>query len=311
MAKSFWKTVRAVSVKEIAQEASRPFALAVVGRPDDREEILDALFPRAMEGDVLPDRSLIRQFDSTSPEAGFPVASGSFDIIIDAGGGRVDAPPGARIFSVEELGGLTVLVDRLLEERADLALSMGRRFPGLRPAVADRIIRRTAAVNAELAMLSALPGVVPVIAPLLPAGAIWDILILTKNQAMMLFRLAALYELPLDAASRSRDLAPLLGNAVGWRAVARELLGAVPGGVGLVARGSIAYAGTIAIGRGLQWQYSTGSRPTRAQITRFYRDAYANARELAEGLARRITPRRRKELVKRTTEETKRLSDDG
>ena len=52
------------------------------------------------------------------------------------------------------------------------------------------------------AWLSALPGVIPIIGPLLPAGAIWDILMLTKNQAMMLYKLAAIHELPLDAASR-------------------------------------------------------------------------------------------------------------
>ena len=42
--------------------------------------------------------------------------------------------------------------------------------------------------------LNALPGVIPIIAPLLPAAAIGDIFMLTKNQAMMLYRLAAIHE---------------------------------------------------------------------------------------------------------------------
>src|SRR5262249_38273643 len=146
---------------------------------------------------------------------------------------------------------------RLLEQRPDLLLSLGRRFPGLRDAVAKRVIRDTATANAEFAMLTALPGDIPVLGAILPAGAIGDIFVLTKNQAMMMYRLAALHELPLDTKSRSRDIAPLLANAFGWRALAREIVGAVPGGVGLVARGSIAYAGTVALGKSLEKLYST------------------------------------------------------
>lgn len=86
-ARTFWKTVRSVSVAEITQEAQRPFALALVGDPERREEVLAHLFPGAQDGAVLPERSLVRLFDSTSESVGFPMESGSFDIVIDAGGG--------------------------------------------------------------------------------------------------------------------------------------------------------------------------------------------------------------------------------
>src|SRR5205085_1889046 len=119
------------------------------------------------------------------------------------------------------------------------------------------------------AMLSALPGVIPIIGPLLPPGALVDMFMLTKNQAMMLYKLAAIHDLPLDASSRSRDLGPLLANAFGWRALARELVGAVPGGIGMVARGTIAYAGTVAIGKSLSRLYQTGQKATRAQVNQF------------------------------------------
>lgn len=295
LAKAFWKTVKAVSVKEIARDAERPFAVAVVGDPVARLRVFHQLFPDVPDATVLPERSLVRSFESTAPGAGFPSESGSFDVVIDAGGGRVDAPPGVRMYSVEALGGWDRTAERLLDERPDLALSMARRFPGLRPAVAERIIRETAVANAEFAMLSALPGVLPGIAPLLPPASLWDIFMLTKNQGMMLLRLAAIYELPLDASSRSRDLGPLLANAFGWRALARELVGVVPGGVGLVARGTIAYAGTFALGKALHRLYATGQRPTRAQITQFYREAAGAAREVAQSMVKRL-PARRKRL---------------
>jgi len=291
-AKTFWKTIRSVSVAEIAQEAQRPFAFALVGAPERRAEVLEHLFPGAQEDEVLPERSLVRAFDSTSEEVGFPRESGSFDIVIDAGGGRVDAPVGTPVYSVEELGGWDRVVERILEERPDLMLSLARRFPGLREAVGQRVIKEAATANAQFAMLSALPAVVPIIGPLLSAASVSDMLMLTKNQAMMLFRLAAIYKLPLDVRARSRDLAPLLANAFGWRALARELLGVVPGGVGLVVRGSIAYAGTMALGKALHRYYVTGHLPTRAQINRFYKEAYASAKEIVREMARSLPARR-------------------
>src|SRR5687767_12764636 len=155
LAKSFWKTVKGVSVKEIAKEAHKTFAIAIVGEPSARDRVFQALFPGASDLDVLPQRSLIRTFDSTSAEDDFPQDFGSFDIVIDAGGGRIDAPAGIRLYSVAEVGGWQRVMDRILEERPDLALSLARRFPGFRDAVGERVIRETALANAEFSMISA------------------------------------------------------------------------------------------------------------------------------------------------------------
>ena len=301
LAKSFWKTVKSVSVKEIAKEASKPFALAIVGPPEERQRILQLLFPAVSNLDVVPERSLVRTFDSTAPEDEFPRESGSFDVVIDAGGGRIEAPEGIRLYSITEVGGWDRLVDRILEERPDLSLSLARRFPGFRDAVSDRIVRETAVANAEFAMLSALPGVIPVIGPLFPAGVVGDIFMLTKNQTMMMYRLAAIHELPLDVSSRARDLAPILAQAFGWRTLAREIIGIVPGGVGLVARGTIAYAGTTAVGKGIQLLHRTGRQPSRAQIRDYYRQALESGKEVVRGIRRRLTAPRPRTLPYRRT----------
>ncbi len=310
-AKNFWNIVKSVSVGEIAKEAYRPVSLAIVGEKEKREQAIRWLLtslekdapassPQKEEGVILllpgeraQNRIQPECFDSTDPIEGFPANPGAFDLVIDVGGGRRNAPVGLLIYSVEEMGGWERVVARILSERADLSLALARSFPGLRAEVAQRIIRDTANANAQFAMLNALPGVLPVIGALLPAGAIADMLILTKNQAMMLYRLAAVYDQPLDLRQRSRDLAPLLGNAFGWRALAREIVGVVPGGVGLVARGAIAYAGTIALGKALDRFYVTGLHPTRQQISRFYKEAYGGAKEIAAGIARRL-PHRKK-----------------
>jgi uncharacterized protein (DUF697 family) len=310
-AKNFWNIVKSFSVGEIAKEAYRPVSVAIVGEKEKREQAMRWLMSSPEQGMsapirkeeegvilLLPGESAHTRvqpkcFDTTDPLEGFPANPGAFDLVIDAGGGRRNTPVGLAVYSVEEVGSWERVVERILSERADLSLALARTFPGLRARVSQRIIRETAVANAQFAMLNALPGVVPVIGALLSAGAIADMLILTKNQAMMLYRLAAVYDQPLDLRQRSRDLAPLLGNAFGWRALAREIVGVVPGGIGLVARGAIAYAGTVALGKALDRFYATGLQPTRQQISRFYREAYAGAKEIAAGIARRLAPHTR------------------
>src|SRR5437879_5968558 len=97
--KGFWKTIRGVSVREIAREAERTFALAIVGDQEKQAEVFSKLFPGAGAEYVVPDRSLLRTFSTTASEDGFPQQSGSFDIVIDAGGGRVHSPPGLPVYS--------------------------------------------------------------------------------------------------------------------------------------------------------------------------------------------------------------------
>jgi uncharacterized protein (DUF697 family) len=298
-AKSFWRIMKSVSPAEVVRESRRTFALALVGAPEQRRIVLRRLYPDAPDEAVHP---LVRSFDSTAPSAGFPQRSGSFDIVLDAGGGWApppapssdETPPGGglgdglRLYSVTELGGWPAVVERLLDDRPDLMLSLARRFPGLREAVSHRIVRETATANAQFAMINALPGIVPLLGLLIPTAILGDLIFLAKNQALMLYRLAAAHDLPLDARARAQDLAPLVGSAFGWRALARELIGFVPGGVGLVARGAVAYAGTVALGEAMRHFYSMGSHPTRAQIGDLYRQSLGQARTVAADLARRV-----------------------
>lgn len=284
-ARSFWRIMRSISLSEIVKESRRTFAIAVVGHPDKRRAVLRALFPDMPDEAVHP---LLRTFDSIAPEAGFPQESGSFDIVLDAGGGWVSTGVKVRLYSVIELGGWDAVVERVLDEHPDLMLSLARRFPGLRPAVSERIIRETATANAQFAMLNALPGMLPLLGILIPTAVLGDLVFLSKNQALMLYRLAAAHDLPLDVSARAQDLAPLLGSAFGWRALAREMVGFVPGGVGLVARGAVAYAGTYALGEAMRRFYAFGSRPTKALVAEVYRQSLGQARQVASDVAKRL-----------------------
>lgn len=284
-AKSFWRIMKSVSLGEVVKESRRTFAIAVVGAPDRRSVVLRGLYPDMPDEGVHP---LVRTFDSIAPEAGFPQETGSFDMVLDAGGGWSPTGKPIRLYSVVELGGWPAVVERVLDEHPDLNLSLARRFPGLREAVSQRIVRETATANAQFAMVNALPGIVPLLGILIPTAILGDLVFLAKNQAMMLYRLAAAHDLPLEARARAQDLAPLVGTAFGWRALARELIGFVPGGVGLVARGAVAYAGTMALGEAMRRMYAMGQRPTRAQIGALYRESIGQARRIASDMALRV-----------------------
>ncbi len=278
----FWKTIREVSVKNISLEARRPISIIVVGDEETRREIIHQLTIDRSASNQSEKFVPVLSISSTHPDDGFPTNLLADTVIIDVGGGRSSVMTEAPIFALNEFGSWEKMLERIIDDRPELSLSLARSYPAFRPIVVDRIIRETALANAEFSMLNALPGVVPLVAPLLPATAIGDIFMLTKNQAMMLFRLAAAHDLSVDPRARSRELGPMLGNAFGWRAIAREVIGIVPGGFGLVARGAISYAGTIAVGKALDRFYDTGQLPDRTQINLYYKDAYAGAKKIVE-----------------------------
>jgi uncharacterized protein (DUF697 family) len=284
-AKSFWKILKEVSVASIRQEAEQPVTVALIGNEEKRREIVQLLYTESSGDLAYP---AIRTYESASEEDGFPVEPGAYDIILDAGGDSEHVLSGPNVYRVAEIGDWQRVIERVLDDKAHLALPLARRFPGLRQAVCQQIIRNTSMANAEIAMLNAIPAIAPILGLLIPTAAIGDMLILGKNQAMMLYRLAAAHGLPLDYRARSKDIAPLLSSAFGWRAIGREVIGFVPGGIGIAARGAVAYAGTQALGQALHKAYSIGSTPSAAQLNTYYRAALTEAKEVAGTMWSRI-----------------------
>lgn len=297
--KGFWDTLKSISVAEIAREANRPLSVAIVGTPELRVQARKALYepplPLPDKKIALPEPSLLLEYDSTAESDEFPTDGNAFDLVIDVGGGRMEAPEGARIYSVEELGGWDATLDRILLDRPDLALALARNFPVFRRRVANNIITLTATVNAQFSLVTGITAAFPLLGMLLPVNSLSDILMLTKNQIMMTLRLAAAYGLEVDYKSRMKEVAPLLINAFGWRAIARELVGAVPG-VGFIARAMISYAGTMTVGKTAQFYYETGEHITRDQIKRWYQESYEASREKIRGLAALMKGKKREDL---------------
>src|SRR6202042_1996018 len=73
-------------------------------------------------------------------------------------------------------------------------------------------------------------------------------------------------------------------SALGWRSLARELVGKIPLGGGLIPKGAIAYAGTRVVGLSLERFYRTGAAYSRRERRDAYEDALERGRKLAQDL---------------------------
>jgi uncharacterized protein (DUF697 family) len=161
-----------------------------------------------------------------------------------------------------------------------LRLALARQLPPLRDAVFDLLIDETAKANATYAFTTAVAEAVPILdVPLNLA----DILVLTKNQLLMGYKIA----LGAGKSGRARDVIGEVVGVVGggflFRQAARQLVGLIPM-AGLIPKVAIAYTGTWAIGRAVVVWATQGRRVSPATLRRLSRDAAGRGRAFARGL---------------------------
>lgn len=153
----------------------------------------------------------------------------------------------------------------------DRSVAFGRYLGAMRSAATAEIVADTSRVNAQFAALSNIPAIIPVIGTMFAAGA--DFLVLTKNQLMMMYRLAAIHDRDLDDRSRVyAELAPVVGAGFLWRTAARQVAGLLPLALGAVPKVAIAYAGTYAVGQAARVYYEHGHQLTPEEISRVYQE---------------------------------------
>ena len=214
-----WNLVRGLNIADLARLAEAPFHLALIGTEDHTRLLaarlaLESPEPQDLGASGPPDLGAFVQSYRALPD----VPSGS--LTLDA-----DALTGSETELAATLAGMAAA-------HPDLRISLARHVPAFRPAVSALLINESAKENAKMAMLSALPGVLPFTDLLLPATSLGDMILLTKNQGLLLLAIAAAYGKEVDLKARTRELLPVVGSAFGWRTAARQLLGLVPGGVG-------------------------------------------------------------------------------
>ena len=185
-------------------------------------------------------------------------------------------------------------VRRILRAREDLALPLARNFFPFRKQASHHLIRSVAKENALFCLATALPDIVPSLASIGWAIGEFgsDAAFLTMNQIRMGFHLAAASDRDVGYREQRSEIASIVAGAFGWRALARELIGKVPFGGGLIPKAGIAYAGTYAVGVSLERLYRLGYGFTREERRAVYEEAYEHGRQIAGMLLEGLRPRK-------------------
>ena len=193
--------------------------------------------------------------------------------------------------SVEDEAAIEQLRAEILKRDPERAPAFGRALPAFRAAAAKQVIDETSAVNAQFSLVSNIPTVLPVIGNIAAAGA--DFIVLTKNQVMMLYKLAAIHGRDLhDQRGILQEVLPVVGAGLVWRTLAREAAALLPFAAGTIPKLVIAYVGTMVVGRAAEFYYRTGLRPTPEQWDQFRRQALERLQRLdLSALRRRFTRR--------------------
>jgi uncharacterized protein (DUF697 family) len=170
-------------------------------------------------------------------------------ILVGAPAGRVvDVPFVLATNVVHADPGRPLPLERIFEliaERGDeRAYMWAARLPALRPAVVEQTIEKFSRQNGILGVAVFVPGA--------------DMPVLTLNQIRMVFRIAAAYGEEIDR-DRALEVLGVIGAGFGLRALARQVLGFVPG-VGWVIKGGVAYAGTRALGKAAAAYFEKGGQ---------------------------------------------------
>jgi uncharacterized protein (DUF697 family) len=269
-----WSLFKSLNIQDIAEAAERPFQLALIGT-EDHAHLLTARLA----------------LESAAPRDLGPQGPADVRPYVAYHASRDAAPPGSLLLDADALTAdearLAGALAQTVVAHPDLRLALARHVPAFRPAVVACLIGEASRDNAKIALVSALPGIVPFTAFLLPATALGDMVLLTKNQVLLLLRIAAAYGKDMDLRARTRELLPVVGSAFGWRAAARELIGLVPGGIGLLVKGCIAYAGTYTVGKSAAVYYSTGHTLSPSRLRQLYNNAFRDAVARVRPLLRR------------------------
>jgi uncharacterized protein (DUF697 family) len=276
--RSMMNVLREVSLDDIREQAETTPRLLIVAPTAENARRL-GLATTGPEGQFA---SIFRAVDEPIDSMGRLDAAVVWDPERTGAGSRVaeglrfESPP-VPIVRFEGSGpddetAVAQLRAEIVKRNPERAAAFGRALPVFRPAAAKQLIDETSLANAQFSLVSNIPTLLPVIGSIAAAGA--DFIVLTKNQVMMLYKLAAVYGRDLqDQRSILQEVLPVVGAGLVWRTLAREATAFIPFAAGTIPKLAIAYGGTIAVGRAAEFYYRTGLRPTKEQTDQFLRQA--------------------------------------
>lgn len=171
-------------------------------------------------------------------------------------------------------------VPLLLEHIPKLHLSLGRHFPLFRVPIAEQLINDTSFSNAAYILSTSVAEMVPALG--VPVN-IADMVVLTKSQAFLVYRLGLLVGFSTRWQDYISEFSGVIGSGFVWRQVARGLIGMVPI-IGAIPKVALAYAGTYVVGHVVLRWYLTGRHISKQQVRQMYSQAFSRGKLVARNL---------------------------
>lgn len=179
-------------------------------------------------------------------------------------------------------------IPAVLELLPQLHIALGRQFPLFRVTVAHQLINETCFSNAAYSFSTGVAEIVPVLD--LPLN-LTDLVVLTKSQAFMAYKLGLL----VGFSTRWQDYVTEFGGVIGggfvWRQAARSLIGLVPGW-GIIPKVAVAYSGTYVVGHAILGWYLSGRQLSAKQMRDLSIQAFTRGKEYARKLVEKLPKRR-------------------
>ncbi len=108
------------------------------------------------------------------------------------------------------------------------------------------------------------------------------------NQIRMAFLIAGASDGDIGYREQKAEIASIITGAFGWRTLARELVGKIPFGGGIIPKGAIAWAGTYVVGVSLDRYHRLGYGLARAERREAYQAALERGKAVVEAMVASI-----------------------
>jgi hypothetical protein len=262
--------------EEVRQTADRQLAVGLVSSSAaGYTEIENFLAPRDMS------RERRAEILSLLHRAGDPGIPERFDLVLY----QHQLPRAENAFTFYSYEPVRT-VKEILAQRNELGLPLARHFFPFRRPVINEIMYSISRENALFSLATALPNVVPSLVelPWVIGEFASDTAFLTMNQIRMGFLIAAASDSEIGYRAQKAEVVSIVTGAFGFRAIARELVGKIPFGGGLIPKAAVAFAGTYVVGLSLERYYRIGYGLTREERRQEYESALRHGRTVAEML---------------------------
>ena len=175
---------------------------------------------------------------------------------------------------------------KILKNNEELSFALAYNFPVFRIPRSKESIQLTAIQNTSWAIVTASPNIVPgghqVVTG--PVEAIADFAILTTNEIKLLFELVGLNGRRVNPLKCKTELSILFSLAKTAEIVATNTTGKIPAGTGIILKGAIAYAFTMAIGDAILLYLTTDKKVSK----QFFEERIRMYKEEGKRIAREI-----------------------